>query len=233
MIKGFRIIWARVPKKAILYFVGLFGGVLSDRLYDSIVLDLPFVGLPKLISVVLWTVLILLLYFLTAITFLGIKIVGENNSNTPFTQLPSSIVAPIVRKKQKLPHSKVSIGTLTFDKLAVDILTEVKLEEHTQPDVQNFLNRLHLGDPFCPKCSRPLERWNEGWQEDFAQIGYTCIFCRTLATGNSDFVLSEVHAEVRKNYDKYWNTYKKKFDELTGGHPDGFIYPWEKDSDKQ
>jgi hypothetical protein len=233
MIKGLKIIWERIPKKAILYIVGLFCGVLSDRLYDLFVLDLPFLGLPRLISVAIWTIAILIAYFLSAIIFLGIKIIGEMSSNTSHSQSVSGTVTPTVQKKIKLPHSQVSIGTLKTNLLAVDILADVKLEERIQPDVQNFLNRLHLGDPFCPKCSRPLEKWNAGWQADFAQIGYTCSACNTEIRGDRDFFLGEVHAQVRPKYDEYWKTYKKKFDELTGGHPEGFLYPWDREASKQ
>jgi hypothetical protein len=232
MNKGFKIIWARVPKKAILYVIGAFGGVLADRLYDSLVLDSPFVGLPKLISVILWTFCILITYFNFAFIIFAIKIVGETNTKASSPNSLQNDVVPIIRKKEKLPYSQLSIGNLTFDILSVDILADIKLEERNQPDIQNFLIRLHLGDPYCPKCSRPLDKWNAGWQVDFAQIGYACSTCGTRAKGDSNFVLSEIHAKVRSNYDTYWKTYKNKFDELTGGHPEDFIYSWERDSSK-
>lgn len=125
----------------------------------------------------------------------------------------------IVESKKTLPYRQVSLGTLGSKELDVDIQAEIELEDQIQPDIENFLKRIGIGVPYCPKCSRPLEELRTTWMADFAQIGYECKSCNTQKMSERKDLLKDVYALIRSNYGYYWDIYSKKVQQLTNGKP--------------
>jgi hypothetical protein len=74
------------------------------------------------------------------------------------------------------------------------------------------LERIQLGKPYCPECSRPLDILHGDFVVDFAQMGYKCKNCNTEYEGNDRELLKDIKGEVRKNYDNYWDVYCKELD---------------------
>jgi hypothetical protein len=137
----------------------------------------------------------------------------------PYVQKNSLEKEVAVEAKKVLPNRQVSIGTLRTKELAVSMQAEIILEEQIRPDIENFLKRIDIGEPYCPECSRPLEELKTSWMADYAQIGYKCLSCNTQRTGTRIDLLKDVVALIRSRYDYYWDIYSKKIQLLTNGNP--------------
>ncbi len=122
-------------------------------------------------------------------------------------------------RRKILPYSEVAIGTYQTNNLTVDIRAKIVLGESAQPNVEIFLDRIEIGKPYCPKCSRPLDYWNASFMADGIQIGYKCNVCKTECEGDRYEVLDDVKGNVRQNYSQYWSQYKREIDLLTRGKP--------------
>jgi hypothetical protein len=128
-------------------------------------------------------------------------------------------------RREPLPYSEIVIGTFKTDSLAVDIQAKILLGEKIQPATETFLARICLGDPYCPRCSRSLDRRDAGWMADGMQIGYQCPTCGTQREGTYSDLFKDVCGQVRRNYPEYWQKYQKAIHDLTGGEPHKFKVP--------
>jgi len=196
--------------------VSPFIGVLADRLYESYVSQTPFVGGPRIFSVMLWSAGFLAAYFLLAFIYQNMRLASDltNQIQTDPKKFPDP--------RKKLPVSEVSIGTYRDTVLAIDILTTIILDEQTKPSVEVFLKRIQLEDPYCPKCQRTLDTTHADWMADGVQIGFKCSNCQSERRGVMSDIYRDVEGEVRRNFDSYWRTYSHLIDELTHGKPQDF-----------
>lgn len=128
-------------------------------------------------------------------------------------------------QKKILHQSEVSIGVCNVDDFGVDIFASIILEEKDQPSVSTFLNRMRVSEPYCIRCQRPLsfiicEEYDE--EPD----GYMCRDCgRRICFKNEETFRKDAIADVRKNYDRYWQKYHEEIDKLTGGKPEDYEVP--------
>lgn len=127
--------------------------------------------------------------------------------------------------KKKLPYSEITIGNYSTQDICADIRAKIILDELHQPSVDIFLDRIRIGDPFCPKCSRPMDYWRATWMADFAQIGYQCFNCGVKHKGDFGDLLNDIKGEVRRNYKKYWDKYKIEINKMTKGKPEDYQLP--------
>lgn len=119
--------------------------------------------------------------------------------------------------KRKIPFESVTIGTFKTRSIATEIRAKIFLEENTQPSVDMFLERIETTPPYCSKCLRNLSKKHASWMADGIHIGYYCKKCGIEYDGNKKDVANEVFSEVRRNYQSYYNEYKRKIDEITKG----------------
>jgi len=124
--------------------------------------------------------------------------------------------------RKKLPVSEITIGTYKEPSLAIDILAEVILEEKSKPDIEVFLKRIVLREPYCPNCLRTLDTTHASWMADGVQTGYKCSKCNNEREGTVLDLYKDVHGEVRRNFETYWQTYTEAIHRLTGGKPGEF-----------
>jgi Zn ribbon nucleic-acid-binding protein len=126
-----------------------------------------------------------------------------------------------------LPYKHVSIGKfVTSDNsIAVDIQAMIVLNDKMQPDEQNFLNRIALGEPHCPVCGRPLDKLRASWMADGVQIGYECTACNIQRQYTWEDLRNDVFAKVRYDYYNYWKVYKELIQKITCGKPKDYILP--------
>lgn len=127
---------------------------------------------------------------------------------------------------KELPHSRVTIGDISEGVLSVGIRARIVLLENSQPDVDSFLNRIDIGDPYCSNCSKPLDIKRASWMADGVQIGYKCVDCQTENDRDYFYVLKSAKREVRSNYDSYWSKYQEEINALSGGHPEKYKLPY-------
>jgi hypothetical protein len=128
-------------------------------------------------------------------------------------------------ERQTLPSDSVVIGTLNRDTLSTDIKAKIVLNESTKPHVNIFLDRIQRISPYCPRCYRPLDTKRASWEANGVQIGYKCKNCQTEYDGTYRNVFNEVLSEVRRNYDKYWETYQKEIYKMTNEKPENYKIP--------
>ena len=127
---------------------------------------------------------------------------------------------------KELPASEVTVGNLTDGFLSVGIRAKIVLMENSQPDIDSFLSRIKIGDPFCSICSEPLNVVSGSWMSDGMQAGFNCNDCEKEYSGSYSSVRKKARGEVRRNYDKYWSKYQEKINSLTGGRADKYISPY-------
>jgi hypothetical protein len=101
----------------------------------------------------------------------------------------------------------VVIGTLRTDRLAVAIRTATA-RDRLPPPLQTFLDRLSFHEPYCPRCSLPLEPFSREGTQAGACIGYQCRPCGTQIFWKPADVLRQIKREVRRHYPDYWRTYQ-------------------------
>ena len=122
----------------------------------------------------------------------------------------------------------VTIGTYSTDGLAAAIRAQIVHGDRVQPDVDRFLERLSLGDPYCANedCSRTFSvvqvctavytRTLYKLIEDTTGIwlGYKCYDCGTVIPKSYDTLRRETEGEVRRNYGLYWTKYQEEIRRL-------------------
>ncbi len=153
----------------------------------------------------------------------SVTILRAKNNRSPNST--ENISTDDKEKLKVLPYSYVKIGEYSTDNLSADILAKIILGENTKPDISLFLERINIDRPYCPRCSRPLDYWNASWMADGGQIGYKCLKCDTQREGDKYSVLNDAKAEVRKDFDNYWEIYENKIFQLTDGEPQKYKLP--------
>lgn len=225
MLKSLIIVWSRIHKKKLFFVLSIVLIILVERLFDFCFMDAKFLDWPKFKPVLIWSGIVLGSYFLLAIIYYSLKTITELQTQIDkFNQKSSEKqVVPLIDSKKTFPYRYISVGTFKTNELEVDIQAKAILEEQIKPDIENFLNRIDTGNPYCPKCSHPLDEWKLGWMANFAQIGYKCPSCNTQREVNTCDLLNDVYGKIRSNYDYFWDIYSKKIHQLTGGKPQDYI----------
>ena len=110
---------------------------------------------------------------------------------------------------QKMKLKNVNIGTYMTAILEAEIGINFRNVGKIPESRETFLSNISLGNPYCPKCSRPLNEEHASWMADGVQIGYYCKNCASKYVGNSFELYKDVQAEVRKIYEQYLKLYLK------------------------
>jgi hypothetical protein len=225
MLKSLIIVWLRIPKKYLVSLLLFVFAIVGERLFDFYFMDAKFLDWPKVKPVLIWSGIILGSYFFLAIIYCSLKTITELQTQiaSSHQKLSEKQVVPLIDSKKTLPDRYISVGTFKTKELEVDIRAEIILEEQIKPDIENFLERIGTGNPYCPNCSRPLDEWKLDWMANFAQIGYKCPPCNTQREGDALDLLNDVYGLIRSNYAYYWNIYSEKIHQLTGGKPQDYI----------
>jgi uncharacterized protein YneF (UPF0154 family) len=170
-------------------------------------------------EIIIYVIMLVFLSLIAGYSIGAYRAVSKLLSSKP------SIKAENKSTKPKVPHKEITIGTYRKIFLSSDIRAEILITEKIKPSVDDFLDRIREGDPFCSQCSRPLDILNANYLANFAQIGYKCTNCETQIKGNWEDLRKGIKGEVRKNYDSYWQEYKKQIQEFTNGKSEEFELP--------
>lgn len=127
--------------------------------------------------------------------------------------------------KKVLTVDKVNIGQYEDKHLAVAIMAEISLTDEFQPDIEEFIKRISIGDPFCPKCKRPLDIYRTSWQAGGYPDGFQCEECNTKRQGLKSDIMKDVIKEIRLNDKDYWEKYHTEIDKLIKGNPQKYRLP--------
>lgn len=119
-------------------------------------------------------------------------------------------------RRKILPQREVIIGAYREDGIAIDLRAEIVLGERTPPDVQIFLDRIRLKDPYCADCSRPM-RSKRAFMAGF--VGYRCDRCEAEFPMGAGDLRRDALGAVRRDYLRYWSRYDEEIRHLTGGKP--------------
>ena len=190
-------------------------GILVSPILGYIVLQV-FINKPIEFSLQNLLYILALILMLTVIGY----VIGSYRSVKQLLSKPPAL-SP-TKEKKELPYQYLTIGQYKTENICSDIRASIKLSEKVKPNVDVFLDRVFEGEPYCPKCFRPMDKWNAGWQADFAQIGYFCEKCNIKHKGNWEDVRNDIKGIVRKDYDRYWDNYRKQLSELTDNKPENY-----------
>ena len=114
----------------------------------------------------------------------------------------------IARRSTARPEVVV-IGTLRRPRLAIALRAAVVRTETAPPPLAVFLERM-IDDPlnpYCPRCSLPLEPWHGDAGVAGQPIGYECRPCGTRIRWTPADVCKQMQREVRRHYAHYWAQY--------------------------
>jgi len=126
-------------------------------------------------------------------------------------------------RRQTLPYKEVIIGTYVIKDLAnVSIKANILLIEQTKPNVDIFVQRISISEPYCKKCEEPMVPLVVEVMLTGKQIGYQCEKHNIKIKKIKADILNEVIGEVRRNYNRYWEKYKDEISALTNGDPKKF-----------
>jgi hypothetical protein len=204
MFESLKLIWSKIPKKWIttLFLVAL--SILSKHGFDVYFTNAPLLSWPKLLPLIEVSCTFLVIYYMCSFICISLWLISKR------TEL-----------KKVLPYEHVSIGkySTTDKRIDVDIQAKIMLNDKVQPDIQNFLNRIALGDPYCHKCSRPIDMLT------FKAGAFRCAACNWEKDGGWSDLKKGVHAKIRSDYDHYWEVYQARIREMTGGKPEAFTLP--------
>jgi hypothetical protein len=128
-------------------------------------------------------------------------------------------------RRKPLPQRMVVIGTHLDNGLAVALKAQIVLGENTLPDVEIFLDRIHLGEPYCPTCKRPLDKLRASWMADCGHIGYECKTCETEIQKFPAALHNDALGAVRRGYLSLWERYENEIRDLTKGKPKKYMLP--------
>jgi tRNA(Ile2) C34 agmatinyltransferase TiaS len=117
----------------------------------------------------------------------------------------------------------VVIGTLRRPRLAIAMRAAVVRTETTPPPMPVFLGRMvaHPLNPYCPRCSLPLEPWQADSRAEGTAMGYACRPCGTHIRWTPDDLLKQMQREVRRHYAHYWAQYREALRPYERGAPRG------------
>ncbi|MGO9691815.1 MAG: hypothetical protein ACLP2X_25210, partial [Syntrophobacteraceae bacterium] len=206
----FKRIWFKIPKKFLATLFCIILSIFLKHGFDVYFSGAKLLSWPKLIPIIELVCPLLFLYFIGFFIYRSLQLISSKSE-----------------LKIVLPYSHVSIGKYTTvdDHITVDIQAKIMLNDKVQPDIQNFLNRLALGDPYCHSCNRPID------MKPFNPIrlpGYNfhqCSPCNWRRNGTWFDLRNDVYAKIRSDYGHYWEVYQAKIREMTGGKPDAYTLP--------
>jgi hypothetical protein len=223
MTDSIKLIWSRIPKKRVSSIVTFVVGYFAKLLLDLFLHDEPFKLSEQAIPALTGSAVLLVMYFVCAFVYYSIRMVSELKEKAEAVTIESETKEPSRPTKTPLPDSKVVIGTLKKESLFADIEAKIVLQENGKPDIENFLTRITMGKPYCPKCLRPMDDIAADWRSlDTSPVGYYCVNCKTNSRGHYDYIVKDGQALVRKDYETYWKVYQSKIDELTNGERQRF-----------
>lgn len=130
-----------------------------------------------------------------------------------------------VKQKKILSVNQVNIGQYKDENLAVAIIAEINLTDEIQPNIEDFIKRVSIGEPFCPQCLRPLDIYHTSWQVDGSPDGFQCEECNTKRQGLKSDIIKDIIKEIRFNYKEYYEKYHSEIDKLTKGKPQQYNLP--------
>lgn len=129
-------------------------------------------------------------------------------------------------RRNALTQRQVVIGTYREGAVAVDLRAEIVLGERIPPDVEIFLDRLLVGQPYCSDCSSQLEEvFLDHWVPGYSGWRYECRRCETEVAIDGDELQRAAAGAVRRDYLRCWSRYEEEIRCLTGGKPRRFKLP--------
>ena len=117
----------------------------------------------------------------------------------------------------------VVIGTLRRPRLAIVMRVTVVRTDTALPPITVFLERMvtHPLNPYCPRCSLPLEPWRADSRAEGTAMGYACRPCGTHIRWTPADLLQQMQREVRRHYAHYWTQYQEALRLYDRGAPRG------------
>jgi len=125
-------------------------------------------------------------------------------------------------RRRDLTQREVVIGTYREEGIAADLRAEIILGERTPPDVDIFLDRLRLKDPYCTGCSRPM-RSERAFMAGL--VAYCCDSCGVKIPTSAGDLRRDALGAVRRDYLRCWSRYDEEIRHLTGGKPHRWKLP--------
>lgn len=190
----------------------------------TIVLGQVFDNLQIPISIPIWVIIFICIVVVHLIlTILKIERKNKEKTTNPSEILPNS-------KRKSIPND-FKIDTIQANQYIWTVVVERSWLPITKPDSNDFTERLSLKGPICKFCGSELLELEinrvlygvcpkddcKGQKSEPFNIG------KISRTGEIE--LKVFKGDVRKNFDKYWNLYVKKYDDFTDKKYDDYWSP--------
>jgi hypothetical protein len=221
MFKAIKTIAENIPKFFTWLIPTIFVAPLLILLVSGYIMNQNFnISFTNLKNVIFFTLVVSIIAFLwSSLKTVKFFILNTEKSSGSYK---STIT---IDGKSILQYLEVKIGEYSRENLKVDILAKINLDKEVQPEIPLFLERVIIGDPYCPHCSRNLDYLRASWMADGVQIGYKCIDCKTEITRDRKELVDDAKAIVRKNFDDSWVLYRKEIKRITNDKPHKYVLP--------
>lgn len=221
MLKAIKTIFINIPKFFAWLIPTIFVAPLLIFFISGYITDQTLnISLTNLRNVIYLTLAVsIIAFFWSSLKTVKFLTLNTEESDKTYTKTRS------IDGKRILQYSKVKIGEYSRENLKVDILAKIYLDNEVRPEIPLFLERVRIGDPYCPNCSRNLDYLRASWMADGVQIGYKCINCETETKRDCKELIDDAKAEVRKNFDKTWLLYRDEIKRVTKGKPHKCVLP--------
>lgn len=221
MLKAIKAIFTNIPKFFTWLIPTIFVAPLLILLISGYITNQTLnISLTNLKNVIYLTLAVsIIAFFWSSLKTVKFLILNTEESNNSYRKTIT------IDGKRILQYSKVKIGEYSRENLKVDILAKINLDNEVQPEIPLFLERVIIGDPYCPHCSRNLDYLHASWMADGVQIGYKCINCETEIKRDRKKLVDDAKAEVRKNFDETWVLYRNEIKRITKCKPHKYVLP--------
>lgn len=198
----------------------------------TIVLGIFFEKLQTTISIPLW-ILILIGLVVIYLTLIILKTERKNkklNENITLSKKSS-----ISKRTTKNPRKSIS-EDFVIDKINIkyyewSVLVRRSWLPANKPDAEKFSKEVFLNKPICKYCCCDLFELEHNSKlylicpsEDCKSSNFEPLTIGSI-NRTSEIELKVIRGVIRKNFDKYWNIYVKKYDDFTNKKYDEFWEP--------
>jgi hypothetical protein len=221
MLKAFKIIFKNIPKFFAYLILAILIAEPVKLLIAKYLMNQPLnISLTNLKNIIYITLVVsIIAFFWSSLKTVKLLILNTEKSNDSYKKMIT------IEGKRILQYSKVKIGEYSCNNLKLDILAKINLDNEVKPEIPLFLERIIIGDPYCPLCSSNLDYLRASWKADYVQIGYKCKNCQAEIEKDRQDLINDAKAEVRKNFDEVWVLYCNEIKRITKGKPHKYVLP--------
>ena len=228
MLNALKLIWKRIPKKIVATIIIIPASYAANRFFDYLFYDKPFLAFSKIYEPLIWITAGLLIYFIFFTVLSSLRIISKLLKKEPNKPIAEIDKTNKTSKKKEMP-SRFELERLNYIAMESTVFINRKWwPDSNPPGIEDFLSELDFSDIYCGQC-----------KSEFLVIrapvdlyecpNSNCINKKTFIEEEvfniSKRAQAEFKGKLRRNFEKYWEKYKKLYLDFTKNKPEEFEEP--------